>query len=239
MKKRLVWLSAVCLLASTAAARDLEDILKDKKVIDAVEANEAKAAKEKEQAATEKVLASIPPLARVGEDGDPLRGRADSQRVLLPRRHRRPHPPALPAPLRGEGEADGRDGVRLQARQRQPPTTRSPTTRPSRDDFTFKDINIANAYVKLTPSKSIGLDRPWLTVMGGKFDQPMYVPPSPNMLVWDKDLTPEGFFESLKVVDQKDGVLRGTRPQPGAVDLPGEQQHRARRRSTASKAWAT
>jgi hypothetical protein len=77
-------------------------------------------------------------------------------------------------------------------------------------DFTFKDINIANAYIKLTPSKSIGLDRPWLTVMGGKFDQPMYVPQwSPNMLVWDRDLTPEGFFESLKLVDAKDGILRG------------------------------
>jgi len=45
MKSRLVWLGAVLLLASTAAARDLEDILKEKKVIDAVEANEAKAAK--------------------------------------------------------------------------------------------------------------------------------------------------------------------------------------------------
>jgi hypothetical protein len=77
------------------------------------------------------------------------------------------------------------------------------------DTFTFKDINISNAYIKLTPAKSIGLERPWLTLMGGKFDQPMYVPPSPNMLVFDRDLTPEGFFESLKVVDAKEGFLRG------------------------------
>src|ERR1700752_2236161 len=47
MKKRLVWLGALCLFASTAAARDLEDILKEKKIIDAQEANEVKANKEK------------------------------------------------------------------------------------------------------------------------------------------------------------------------------------------------
>src|SRR4249920_1384215 len=41
----------IVLLTTAAASRDLEDILKDKKIIDATEANEAKAAKEKEQAA--------------------------------------------------------------------------------------------------------------------------------------------------------------------------------------------
>jgi hypothetical protein len=57
MKKRLVWLGAAVLLASsTAGARDLEDILKDKKVIDSQEANEVKAAKEKAQAP------ALPPL---------------------------------------------------------------------------------------------------------------------------------------------------------------------------------
>jgi ABC transporter/Binding-protein-dependent transport system inner membrane component len=55
---------------------------------------------------------------------------------------------------------------------------------------------------------SIHYDRPWVTLMGGKFDQPFYVPPTPNQLVFDPDLTPEGFFESLKVVDAKEGLLR-------------------------------
>jgi Putative porin len=44
--------------------------------------------------------------------------------------------------------------------------------------------------------------------MGGKFDQPFYVPPTPNQLVFDPDLTPEGFFETLKAVDEKEGFLR-------------------------------
>ena len=41
MKKRLVWLGALCLFATTAAARDLEDILKDKKIIDPIETRSA------------------------------------------------------------------------------------------------------------------------------------------------------------------------------------------------------
>ncbi|MBI2964243.1 MAG: putative porin, partial [Deltaproteobacteria bacterium] len=74
------------------------------------------------------------------------------------------------------------------------------------DDSTFKNINIANAYLKLAPSKSLGLERAWFTVMGGKFDVPMY---TATRLVLDGDLTPEGFFESFQLVDRKGGVLRG------------------------------
>jgi hypothetical protein len=209
MKKRLVWLSAVCLLATTAAARDLEDILKDKKVIDAVEANEAKAAREKQQAATDKALASIPPLPEwvkmVTLFGD-VRVRNESffqdgsnDRVRQRFRLR------FGAKVRPSDEMEL--GFKLASGDANDPISNNQTFS---GDFTFKNINIANAYIKLTPSKSIGLDRPWLTVTGGKFDQPMYVPPvSPNMLVWDRDLTPEGFFESLKAVDKKEGVLRG------------------------------
>ncbi len=208
MKKRLVWLSAVCLLATTAAARDLEDILKDKGVLNPVEANEAKAAKEKEQATTEKALASIPPLpdwvkmvtlfgdVRIRNESFFQDGTKDRIRQRFRLR--------FGAKVKPTDEMEF--GFKLASGTANDPISNNQTFG---GDFTFKDISIANAYVKLTPYKSIGLDRPWLTVMGGKFDQPMYVPPSPNMLVWDKDLTPEGFFESLKVVDQKDGVLRG------------------------------
>jgi hypothetical protein len=34
------------------------------------------------------------------------------------------------------------------------------------------------------------------------------VPPTANQLVFDADLTPEGFFETLKAVDEKEGFLR-------------------------------
>ena len=55
-------LLAMFLLTNPAFARTLEEILEDKHLIDANEAKEAKEAREKEQAATEKAIASIPPL---------------------------------------------------------------------------------------------------------------------------------------------------------------------------------
>ena len=77
-------------------------------------------------------------------------------------------------------------------------------------DFTFKDINIANAYVKLTPYKSIGSRSASLGDGDGRQVRPADVRSSDaDMMVWDQDLTPEGFFESLKVVDAKEGWLRG------------------------------
>jgi hypothetical protein len=209
MKKRLVWLSAVCLLATAAAARDLEDILKDKKVIDAVEANEAKAAREKQQAATEKALASIPPLpewvkmvtlfgdVRVRNESFFQDGTEDRIRQRFRLRFGAKVKPTEEIEL----------GFKLASGDADDPISNNQTFT---GDFSFKNINIANAYIKLTPYKSIDLERPWVTLMGGKFDMPMYVPsPSPTMMVWDRDLTPEGFFESLKVVDEKDGFVRG------------------------------
>jgi Putative porin len=208
MKKRMVWLSAACLLATTAAARDLEDILKDKGVIDSVEANEAKAAKEKQQAATEKTVSSIPALpdwvkmvtlfgdVRVRNESFFQDGTSDRIRQRFRLR--------FGAKVKPTDEIE--TGFKLASGNANDPISNNQTFT---DEFTFKNINIANAYIKLTPYKSIGLDRPWVTLMGGKFDQPFYVPPSPNMLVFDKDLTPEGFFESVKLVDEKEGVLRG------------------------------
>ena len=207
MKKRLVWLSAVCVLATTAAARDLEDILKEKGVIDSIEANEAKAAKEKQQASTEKAVSSIPTLpewvkmvtlfgdVRVRNETFFQDGTSDRIRQRFRLR--------FGAKVKPSDEIES--GFKLASGNGNDPISNNQTFT---DEFTFKNINIANAYIKLTPSKSIGLERPWVTLMGGKFDQPFYVPPSPNMLVFDKDLTPEGFFESLKAVDEKEGFLR-------------------------------
>ena len=206
MKKGLVWLT-VCLLATTAAARDLEDILKEKGVIDAIEANEAKAAKEKQQATTEKAVSSIPALPEwvkmVTLFGD-VRIRNESFfQDGTPDRIRQRFRLRFGAKIKPSDELE--TGFKLASGNANDPISNNQTFT---DEFTFKNINIANAYIKLTPYKSIGLERPWVTLMGGKFDQPMYVPPSPNMLVFDKDLTPEGFFESLKLVDEKEGFLR-------------------------------
>jgi len=208
MKSRLVWLGAVMLLASTAAARDLEDILKDKKIIDPIEANEAKAAKEREQAATEKAVSSMPTLPdwvkMVTLFGDVRIRNEDFFRKGDPDRNRDRFRLRVGALVKPSDELQV--GFKLASGNASDPISNNQTFT---DEFTFKNINIANAYIKLMPSKSIGLDRPWVTLMGGKFDNPMYVPPSPNMLVFDKDLTPEGFFESLKLVEEKEGPVLG------------------------------
>ncbi len=112
-------LLTVCLLASPAFARTLEDILEDKKILSPEEANEAKAAKEKEQAATEKALASIPQMPEWLKMITLFGDTRDAQRDLLPGRHQGPRPPALPAALRLPGQPHRRDRGRLQARQRQ------------------------------------------------------------------------------------------------------------------------
>ena len=195
------------LLTSPAFARTLEEILEDKKILSPEEANEVKASREKEQAATEKAIASIPPLpewlrmitlfgdVRVRNETFFQEGTKDRIRQRFRLR--------FGAKINPTDEMEF--GFKLASGNSNDPISNNQTFT---DEFTFKNINIANAYVKLSPSHSIGLDRPWVTVMGGKFDQPFYVPPTPNQLVYDPDLTPEGFFETLKAVDQKDGVLR-------------------------------
>jgi len=200
-------LLTLLVITGPAAARTLEEILEDKHVIDANEANEAKAAREMEQAATEKAIAAIPPLPEwlkmVTLFGDVrIRNESFFQNGTEDRIRQRFR-------LRFGAKVNPNDemefGFKLASGNSNDPISNNQTFT---DEFTPKNINIANAYVKLMPSHSIGLDRPWVTVMGGKFDQPFYVPPTPNQLVWDPDLTPEGFFETLKAVDQKDGILR-------------------------------
>ena len=206
-------------------ARTLEEILQEKGVIDSSEANEAKAAKEKEQAATEKIVSSIPTLpdwvkmvtlfgdVRIRNESFFQDGTSDRIRQRFRLR--------FGAKVKPTDEIE--TGFKLASGNANDPISNNQTFT---DEFTFKNINIANAYIKLTPYKSIGLDRPWVTLMGGKFDQPFYVPPTPNQLVFDPDLTPEGFFETLKAVDEKEGFLRTVALEPRAVHLPGKQQHR-------------
>jgi hypothetical protein len=209
MKRGWLGMFVVAALWSTgvARARSLEEILQDKKIIDSSEAAEAKAAKEKEQAATEKAVSSIPALpewvkiitffgdVRIRNESFFQNGTEDRIRQRFRLR--------FGAKVKPSDELE--IGFKLASGDANDPISNNETFT---DEFTFKNINIANTYIKLTPYKSIGLDRPWVTLMGGKFDQPMYVPPTPNQLVFDSDLTPEGFFESLKALDEKEGFLR-------------------------------
>jgi len=200
-------LLAMFLLTNPAFARTLEEILEDKHLIDASEAKEAKEAREKEQAATEKAIASIPPLpewlrmvtlfgdVRIRNETFLQQGTKDRVRQRFRLR--------FGAKINPNDEMEF--GFKLASGNPNDPISNNQTFT---DEFTPKNINIANTYVKLMPSHSVGLDRPWVTVMGGKFDQPFYVPPTPNQMVFDPDLTPEGFFETIKAVDQKEGMFR-------------------------------
>ena len=201
------WLAAAVLSTGVAHARTLEEILQEKGVIDSSEAAEAKAAREKQEAATEKAVSSIPALPEwvkmVTLFGDVRLRNESFFQDGTPDRIRQRFRLRIGAKIKPSDELE--TGFKLVSGNANDPISNNQTFT---DEFTFKNINIANAYIKLTPYKSIGLERPWVTLMGGKFDQPMYVPPTPNQLVFDADLTPEGFYESLKVIDEKEGFLR-------------------------------
>jgi hypothetical protein len=72
--------------------------------------------------------------------------------------------------------------------------------------FTKKSVNFDQAYLTLRPGKTFNLQPGIITVLAGKFGVPNY---RVSEMVWDDDLSPEGFSESVAVVDNKDSVLRG------------------------------
>lgn len=196
------WVVAAVLVAGVARARDLEDILRDKGIINEREAKEAKG---QESAKPASLPASLPEwLSRLTLFGDVRIRNEVFFRKGDPDRNRDRFRLRFGAKVKPSDEIEV--GFKLATGNASDPISNNQTFT---DEFTPKNINIANAYVKLTPAKSLGLDRPWLTLVGGKFDVPLYALPTLGELVWDKDLTPEGFFESLKPVEQKEGFVRG------------------------------
>jgi hypothetical protein len=175
------------LLSTAAPARDLADILQEKGVISASEAAEARAAlapekmeadepaKEKEQAATEKTVSTVPALPErvkmVTLSGDiRIRNEVLFQKGTEDRVRQRFR---LRFGVKAKPSDEIETGFKLASGNPDDPISNNQTFT---DEFTPKDVKIANAYIKLTPYNSIGLDRigfdrPWLTAMGGKFDQ--------------------------------------------------------------------
>ncbi|MFN7955224.1 MAG: putative porin [bacterium] len=76
--------------------------------------------------------------------------------------------------------------------------------------FTRKPVNLDLAYLSVKPTKSLGWDRPWLTVMGGKLSSPLWKPRTNfgSEIVFDEDLAPEGFQQIVNLSDSADGWLR-------------------------------
>ncbi|MGD0946570.1 MAG: putative porin [Candidatus Binatia bacterium] len=82
------------------------------------------------------------------------------------------------------------------------------TNQSFQNTFTRKSINLDWAYLTLKPGKTFGLEPGWVTVTAGKFGLTNY---RTSELVWDDDVSPEGATETLNLVDQRAGVLRGLR----------------------------
>ncbi|MGH7820230.1 MAG: putative porin, partial [Candidatus Binatia bacterium] len=195
MKKSLVALALAGLASGVANARDLEDILEEKGILTDVEANEGKAARERSAPA-------IPPLPdwlqKVTFSGD-VRVRnesffrkGDSDRVRQRFRLRL----GAKAKLGSETEL----GLRLASGNPDDPISNNQSFD---DTFDYKSINVTNAYLKLAPAGTFGWSRPYLTLIGGKFDVPTY---HATRMMFDGDLAPEGFFESLRIVESASGA---------------------------------
>ncbi len=73
------------------------------------------------------------------------------------------------------------------------------------ETFTPKGININIASLKLAPGPLAGFAPSFLTLLGGKFETPTY---RPAALLFDADVTPEGFWEAIRPIDEREGFLR-------------------------------
>jgi hypothetical protein len=198
---RTTWLALalVATLAPGAEARELEDILREKGVIDDVEANETKAAREKKEAPA---LSPLPDWFNKTTFSGDVRVRGESfWRKDDPDRVRQRFRLRFGARVAVNRETEL--GLQLASGTANDPISNNQTFT---DVFTFKSINVSNAYLKLAPTGTFGWPRPYVTVMGGKFTTPTW---HPTRMMFDGDLTPEGFFEVLKLAESTSGALRG------------------------------
>jgi hypothetical protein len=198
---------ALLLASTTAQARNLCDLLKDKGVLNDVEYNECMAALEKEEAKTEKkaqeVVASrwpkwldmLTPFGdfRLRQEGFYEEGMVANNRFRLRAR----------IGLLVNPSSEVQVGFRLASGNANDPIS---TNQTFDREFTRKPFNLDWAYLTLAPMQSLGWERVWFTVTGGKFPTPVF---RTSELVWDDDLSPEGFAQALNLVDSREGFLRG------------------------------
>ncbi|MEA2627268.1 MAG: hypothetical protein QOD06_3313 [Candidatus Binatota bacterium] len=206
--KRRWWATATMVafaFSGVAAARDLEEILKDKGILTDEEAKEVKRSAAAEPSPAASAAAALPEwLAKVTPFGD-VRVRNESFfRKDDPDRVRQRFRLRFGAKVKVNDETEL--GFRLATGQTGELISNNQTLT---DTFTFKDFNVSNAYLKVAPAKSLGWSRPWLTLTAGKFDVPLYNPPTITGLVFDRDLTPEGGAETIKLIEEKEGLVRG------------------------------
>jgi hypothetical protein len=71
-------------------------------------------------------------------------------------------------------------------------------------NFSRKNVNLDWAYLTVTPGKSFNMRPGLLTINAGKFPNPMF---RVGELVFDEDLSPEGFNETVALLDKPCGPL--------------------------------
>jgi hypothetical protein len=209
---------ALLLGGGGAEARDLEQILREKGVLTAEEASEAR----KEDPSVERKAPEVPGwVSRITPSGDlRIRGEGfrrdgDDSRERFRLRFR------IGARVAVNEETEL--GFRLASGSPNNPVS---TNQTFTDTFIFKNFNLNTAYLKLAPAASLGLDRPIVVFVGGKFENPFV---RFSETVFDSDLTPEGFQETLNLVENANGLLRAISLQAG--------QWNAEEVSAGSDAW--
>jgi hypothetical protein len=209
MKRFLAAVGAILAIAPGAEARNLCDILREKGVLNDIEYNECKAEQEKQEVQTEKkaqdVVATkwpkwldmLTPFGdlRIRQEGFYEDGMIANNRFRLRAR--------LGLNVAPSDEVAAT--FRLASGNPNDPIS---TNQTFTSEFTRKPFNLDWAYLTVKPSHSIGLDPGWFSLTGGKFGVPNY---RVSELVWDDDLSPEGFNETVNFVEQKEGFLRGLR----------------------------
>jgi hypothetical protein len=71
--------------------------------------------------------------------------------------------------------------------------------------FTRKNINLDWAFITLTPGKTFNMRPGVLSLTGGKFPSPTF---RPSEMVFDEDLSPEGFAETVQLLGEPMGALQ-------------------------------
>lgn len=206
MRKWIVAVSGMLVVAHAAHARNICDILKDKGILSDVEYNECKANLEKEEAQAEKktteVVASKWPkwLDMLTPFGD-LRLRYEGFfEEGLPANNRFRLRARLGLLVNPTNEVQA--GFRIASGNPNDPIS---TNQTFEKEFTRKPFNLDWAYLMFKPVQTFGWERQYLTLLGGKFGVSAY---RTSELVWDDDLSPEGATESVNVVESKEGFLR-------------------------------
>jgi hypothetical protein len=197
---------ALTLLASAAPAKDLGDILLKKGLITPEELQQAKEEEKQKSAADESrrdaIMAKLPKwLQYITPFGD-VRTRYESflqNDTIARNRFRVRGRIGLVASPSDEISAR----VRLATGDPNNPVTRNQSFEKA---FTQKPVSLDEAYLTFKPGKSFNLEPGWFTMTAGKFSANAY---RVSELVWDDDLTPEGATQTLNLIDQKEGFVRG------------------------------